>query len=114
MFLIAGFLLGSLFTSCVLRWAALLLTSNAKTGGDFLGPPRRRIAWALPVVALLHPAPYFIFLVALVVVRQIHAESSHGWLWLFAGFAAAALFTGVRTASIMRKLWRTRRTSLRL
>ena len=107
-FLILGLLAGGLFASIVMRWVALLLASNAKLGGDFLGPPRRRTAWALPFVALLYPAPYIIFLVALLVVRQFHAATAPAWIWFLIGFAISVLFSGVRTASVMRRLRRKR------
>ena len=106
--LILGFLAGSLFSSYLMRWCALVFTSSAKHGGDFLGPPRRRIVWALPFVTLLHPAPYIFCLVALVAFRQFHGASASAWLWFFGAFGVSVLFNGLRTASMILKLRRNR------
>ena len=64
--LFAGMLLWVQFT----RWVALLYVSGSKEGGDFLGPPKRRLLWATPFLALLHPAPWLVGAAAAQLNRQ--------------------------------------------
>ena len=45
-----------LLTTQLSRWALLLWTTLSTHGGDFLGTPKRRLIWAFPFVAFLHPA----------------------------------------------------------
>jgi hypothetical protein len=57
---ILGFFTGSLLVRQILRWLALLAVTTAKQGGDFLGPPRRRLLWVVPFVVFFHPGLYLI------------------------------------------------------
>ena len=76
----AGMLLGALLIMQLSRWGLLLYVNVTKHGGDFLGEPRRRLLWAFPFVALLHPALWALVAVlwsALHVLR--HGASSFQW-----------------------------------
>jgi hypothetical protein len=55
-----GFIPGMFVVPFLLRWAALLHITIGLHGGDFLGPPRRRLPWATPLIVLVHPAPYLL------------------------------------------------------
>jgi hypothetical protein len=52
---VGGFFAGQLVSSIAARFLGLVLTSVAKHGGEFLGPPRRRLLGVLPIAAVLHP-----------------------------------------------------------
>ena len=105
---LAGFLAGGLFVSYVMRWCALIFTTSAKHGGDFLGPPRRRLVWALPFLALLHPAPYILCVAAIVAFRQFHSSSDSAWIWCLGGFAVSVVVNVLRTALLFVKSRRRR------
>ena len=68
-FSIFGFFAGSLFATQTSRGVVLISTSATQQGGDFLGAPKRCLLWALPPLALLHPAPYIICAVAFATFR---------------------------------------------
>src|SRR5881398_2423659 len=75
----------------LLRWAALLHTTLGLHSGDFLGPPKRRLLWATPLVLLVHPAPYFL-VGTIIAVLTARGRISGGWVWLLVGFCAYAAF----------------------
>jgi hypothetical protein len=79
----------------LLRWAALLHITLGLHGGDFLGPPKRRLLWATPLVLLMHPAPYFLVGTVAVAVLAVRGRISGGWVWLPVGFCTYAVFMGM-------------------
>jgi len=81
-----GFFAGTLFSSQVMRWGALLWVSTTTHGGDFLGPPKRRLLWALPFVALFHSAPYLIALLIILTICTLQGKVGSPWLWFLGGF----------------------------
>src|SRR5215472_2565269 len=97
----------------LLRWAALLHTTLGLHGGDFLGPPKRRLLWATPLVLLVHPAPYFLVGAVIIVVLAVRGRISGGWVWLLVGFCAYALFMGIMIAMRARLLRRKRVSTAR-
>jgi hypothetical protein len=101
----AGFFAGILLWVQFTRWLALLYVSGSKEGGDFLGPPKRRLLWAIPFLALLHPAPWLIGMAASVAFRTLRRNSSVGWSWFFGGLVLALLFMGLSTLAALAR-WR--------
>ena len=87
-----GFILGMVVVPLLLRWAALLHTTLGLHGGDFLGPPKRRLLWATPLVLLVHPAPYFLVGTIVIAVLAARGRISGGWMWLLIGFCAYGAF----------------------
>ena len=103
-----GFALGMVVVSLLLRWAALLHITLGLHGGDFLGPPKRRLLWAVPLVLLVHPAPYFLVGTALIAVLAVRGQISGGWVWLLAGFCAYAAFMAITILSARKRSHRAR------
>jgi hypothetical protein len=101
-----GVFLGMILIPAALRWALLVHTSLTKQGGDFLGPPRRRLLWFTPVIVLFHPTLYL--LAGLIVVSgfALIGRLSAGWLWFLAGFYAYAVMIGLLLIPRMLKLRR--------
>jgi uncharacterized membrane protein YadS len=98
----AGFVLGMFIFPLLLRWAALVHTTLGLHSGDFLGPPKRRLLWAAPLVLLVHPAPYFIVGTLVVAVLAARGRIPAGWVWLLVGLCAYALFIGaIATRALM-------------
>ena len=56
-YLSVGFMGGTILLMQLIRWGLLVWVSTTRHGGDFLGQPKRRLIWSVPLVAL-HPAPY--------------------------------------------------------
>ena len=105
----AGFVVGTVVVPLLLRWASLLRITLGLHGGDFLGPPKRRLLWATPLVLLVHPAPYFLAGIVVVAVLAARGRISVGWVWLFLGFCAYAVFMGIMVRwSILRARKRAR------
>jgi hypothetical protein len=102
----AGMLLWVQFT----RWVALLYVSGSKEGGDFLGPPKRRLLWATPFLALLHPAPWLVGTATFFAFRTLRGNTSTEWKWFFGGMALALLFMGGSTLAVFAR-WRHMRHS---
>jgi hypothetical protein len=102
----AGFVSAIVFVGPLAHWVVLVRATLGLHGGDFLGPPRRRLLWFTPFAILLHPVPYFVVgtvvLTALAVVRLLSA----GWLWFFAGFYTYALLMGLLVVPRLLKLRR--------
>ncbi len=100
-----GFLVGMLLWIQFTRWVGLLYVSASKHGGDFLGPPKRRLLWATPVLALLYPAPWLIGMSALLGFRTFRSDSTGGWGWFFVGLSLALLFMVLSTIAVLVR-WR--------
>jgi hypothetical protein len=101
-----GFILGMIVAPMLLRWAALIHATLGLHGGDFLGPPKRRLLWATPLVVLAHPVPYFLVGAIGIVALALRGRVSAAWLWLLLGFCAYAVFLSViitRTVVRVRK-----------
>ena len=102
---VAGFIAGLLLSTQLTRWAVLLYESGSKQGGDFLGPPRRRLLWAMPFVALLHPAPWLTGVAGVFTFRAIRADAWGGGTWFFGGLSAALLFMAFTAVTLLTR-WR--------
>lgn len=90
-----GFLIGSSLLIQILRWGTLLWVTTTTHGGDFLGPPRRRLIWAFPFVLLLHPVPYFVTFLILFTTWALQGKLGSVWLWLLGGLYFYAAFAGL-------------------
>src|SRR5258706_14580420 len=55
-----GVLAGFTVSSITGHWLTLVMVSMAKHGGDFLGPPRRRVICLPPFATLLHPCAWLV------------------------------------------------------
>jgi hypothetical protein len=93
--LISGFVAGSFVTTQMMRWGTLLWVSTTTHGGDFLGPPKRRLLWVLPFAALLHPAPYVAASVVFLTVATLRGKIGLIWLWLLGGTYVYVAFSGL-------------------
>ena len=105
-FFLPGFLFGMILTPAAMRWVALVHTSLTKQGGDFLGPPRRRLLWVTPFVILFHPTPYLIAALLVVSALALAGRLSGGWLWMVGGFYAYAVLLALLVVPRMLKLRR--------
>jgi hypothetical protein len=104
-----GFILGMVVVPMLLRWAALLHTTFGLHGGDFLGPPKRRLLWAAPLIFLVHPAPYFLVGAIGIGVLAARGRISGGSVWLLVGFCAYALFmAAILSRALLRRRKRAR------
>jgi len=101
---IVGFFSASVIVPQWLRCAALFSVAFSRHGGDFLGPPRRRLVWISPFVALFHPGVYL--LIALLVVTGLYLQDrlASGWGWFLAGFYVYFVFVGLSVASRYRRI----------
>jgi len=99
---IAGFFAGMLLWTQFTRWVALLYVSGSKEGGDFLGPPKRRLLWAVPFLAVLHPAPWLIGLTVIFAWR--------GGIGFLAGLCLALLSMIFTTVTALVR-WRRSRSN---
>jgi uncharacterized membrane protein YeiH len=103
---ILGFFAGPFVAQQVLRWIALLSVVTAKQGGDFLGPSRRRLLWAVPFVVVLHPALYIISaLLAITILGLLHRLSGE-WSWFLVGLYIYVIVTGLSIVSRYRRIRR--------
>jgi hypothetical protein len=107
---VLGFFVGMLLWTQLTRWVGLLYVSCSKLGGDFLGPPKRRLLWAVPIVGLLHPAPWLFFAAVFFGIRAYRSHAAEGWAWLFGGLALAILFMILSTVVTLTR-WRRSRQS---
>jgi hypothetical protein len=101
--LFLGFFAGTLFGTQMLRWGALLWVSTTTHGGDFLGPPKRRLLWVFPFVLLLHPAPYLVVSVVVFTVMALQGKIGSIWPWLLAGFYAYIVILSLRMLQLYRR-----------
>jgi hypothetical protein len=99
----AGFLVAMVSLGPILHWAVLFRTTLGLHGGDFLGPPKRRLLWAAPFVLLFHPVPFFVVGACVVTVLAALGRLSSGWLWFLAGFYTYALLMGLLVLASLRK-----------
>jgi hypothetical protein len=99
-----GFVAGLLLWVQLARWMLLLYVSGSKDGGDFLGPPRKRLLWALPFMALLHPAPWLIGATGFFGMRTMVGNSATGAKWFFGGLFLAVLLMSL-TALLLLVRW---------
>jgi hypothetical protein len=103
-----GFFAGSVVAQQVLRWIALLSVAISKHGGDFLGPPRRRLLWLLPLVVFLHPGLYLISALVVITGCGLLNRLSGEWGWFLVGLY---IYTIISAASTYRRFRRkSRRT----
>ena len=107
---VLGFFAGTLLWTQFTRWVGLIYVSGSKHGGDFLGPPRRRLLWAAPVVGLLHPAPWLIVAAAYLGIRAYRFHAGEGWAWFFGGLSLALLLMTLTTVLALGR-WRRLRQS---
>ena len=103
---ILGFVAGSFVAQQVLRWIALLSVVTAKQGGDFLGPPRRRLLWAVPFVVILHPALYIISALLVITILGLFHRLAGGWSWFLVGLYIYVIVTGLSIVSRYRRIRR--------
>ena len=106
--LLPGFLCGLFLWMQFLRWFALIHVTVAKEGGDFLGPPKRRLVWATPLVAALHPAPWLISGIAFAGVlsfRDDTATRAHGF---FVALGVGVLIQALGALLTLRRIRRAR------
>jgi hypothetical protein len=103
-----GFIVGMVVVPYLLRWIALLHTTFGLHGGDFLGPPKRRLLWATPLIILVHPAPYFLVGAVAITVLAARGRISGGWVWLLVGFCAYAVFMAMMMMRILKARKRAR------
>ena len=110
---IAGFFSAMFVVTQWLRYAALFLVAFSRHGGDFLGPPRRRLLWISPFVVLFHPGVYL--LIALLVVTGLYLQNrvASGWGWFLAGFYVYIVFLVLSLASRYRRIRRQTKSSSR-
>lgn len=103
---IAGFFSAALVVTQGLRCVALLGLAFSPHGGDFLGPPRRRLLWIAPFVVLFHPGAYL--LSALVVLTFLYLQNrlASGWGWFFAGVCVYFVLVALSIASRYRRIRR--------
>src|SRR3954466_7260583 len=106
----AGFFSGMLLWLQFTRWAILLYVSASKNGGDFLGPPKRRLLWAIPFLALLHPAPWLLGAAVFFMFRAMRGDTGAGWSWFLGGLALALVFMLLSTLTMLAR-WRRLRHS---
>jgi hypothetical protein len=104
---ILGFFTGSLVVRQILRWIALLSVATAKQGGDFLGPPRRRLLWVIPFVVFFHPGLYLIGALIVGTGFSLLNGSGGGWGWFLLGLYIHVIMSGLLIASKYRRIRRT-------
>lgn len=103
---ILGFFTGSLVVRQILRWIALLSVATAKQGGDFLGPPRRRLLWVVPFVVFFHPGLYVIGALIVSASFCLLNWSGGGWSWFLVGLYIYVIVFGLLIASKYRRIRR--------
>jgi hypothetical protein len=103
LFVLLGVMAGSLIGTQTGRWIALIWISTTQHSGDFLGPPRRRLLWALPFIVIVHPAPYIICMVAAVTSCCFRGRMPVGWAWFLAGFYLYLVLVGWKVLALFRR-----------
>ena len=103
---ILGFFAGTLVVPQILRWIALLSVTTAKQGGDFLGPPRRRLLWIVPFVVLFHPTLYMIGALIVYTGFCLFNRSGGELGWFLVGLYAYIITSGLSIASRYRRMRR--------
>lgn len=102
-FILAGFMGGGLLATQLMRWGLLLWVAMTKHGGDFLGAPRRRLLWAVPVVALLHPAPYLLVVVVIALYRESQGAMGGPFICVLVGLCGYLATAGLATLKGLRR-----------
>jgi len=105
-----GFFIGMSLWTQLTRWVALLYVSGSNQGGDFLGPPKRRLLWAFPIVGLFHPAPWLLCAAVFFGIRAYRSHAAEGWAWFFGGLSFAVLYMILSTVVALIRWRRLRRT----
>jgi hypothetical protein len=106
----AGFFAGLMLWVQFTRWLGLLYVTASKEGGDFLGPPKRRLLWAIPFVALLHPAPWLIGIFGFFAVRAISSDAAGDGNWFLGGVTVALFFMTLLALTTLARLGRLRQS----
>jgi hypothetical protein len=101
-----GLVAGSVVVQQVLRWIALLSVAISKQGGDFLGPPRRRLLWLVPLVVFLHPGLYLIGALVVITGCCLLNRLSGEWSWFLGGLYIYPIMSGLAAASMYRRFRR--------
>jgi hypothetical protein len=83
---ILGVIAAMIFMSPFVHWLALVQTSFAKHGGNFLGPAKRRLLPTAPFVILLHPVPYLTVALVVISVLVVSGSFAKDWWWFLGGF----------------------------
>ena len=81
-----GVIAAMIFMSPFVHWLALVHTSFAKHGGNFLGPAKRRLLPTAPFVILLHPVPYLTVALVVISVLAVSGSFAKDWWWFLGGF----------------------------
>jgi len=110
---ILGFFVGLSFWTQFTRWVVLMATTGSKHGGDFLGPPRRRLLWAVPFVAVLHPVPWRLGAGVIASFMSFHNAAGFGWTWFFGGLWLGVLLMALTTAVVLARVRRVKTSSPR-
>ena len=110
LFIFLGFFAGTMFGTQMFRWGALLWISTTKHGGDFLGPPKRRLIWAFPFVLVLHPGAYLLALTVFLTIWAFRGKVESIWLWPLAGFYVYVVIASLKLLQLYR-LQRRRRVA---
>jgi hypothetical protein len=97
---ILGVIAAVFFMSQFVHWLALVQTSFAKHGGDFLGPTKRRLLPTAPFVVLLHPVPYLTVALVVISVLVVFSSLAKDWWWFLGGF-----YLYVATVSLLVLAW---------
>jgi hypothetical protein len=100
---ILGYLVAMVTLSQVLRWMALLMVTISPHGGDFLGPPKRRLALATPLILFLHPITYAIVAIVVATIAAALGRLPATWTWTIVGFYLYAIPVGAITLKVMRR-----------
>ena len=98
---LTGFLSGMFLWVQITRWVGLLYVAASKEGGDFLGPPKRRLLWAAPFISLLHPTPWLIGAIAFFAYHAFRGAIDPGWTWFFGGVTVAVMFMATTTVAMI-------------
>jgi hypothetical protein len=100
--LLLGFFAGSLVGTQVIRWGLLLWVSTTTHGGDFLGPPKRRLLWVFPFALLLHPTPYLVVFLLVFTVWTLQGKVGSIAPWLLGGFYLYIALVGLKILHLYR------------
>jgi hypothetical protein len=103
---ILGFFAGSLVVQQIFRWIALVSVATAKQGGDFLGPPRRRLLWVTPFVVFFHPGLYLISALVICTGFCLLNRSGGELGWFLVGLYVYIIVSGLSIASRYRRMRR--------
>jgi len=75
------------------RWvAAIAETLRQYRPDNAVEPPRRPLAWALPLVLLLHSGPWVLAIAGYLSYYVLSRPHASWWLWFYVGVALSPLF----------------------